>query len=186
AISTLSLHDALPICKFYAAIRRHGFFSSTDGINWTRLANQPGGTLLSITSCPDNMNSTTCPIYRGEFAVVPGRNEMYVWFMDVTATGEVNRAIWQSKDGGNSWTQISTITIDACGDPGSDGCGVQQGEYNLELAAVPNCSTATDLYPGAVLPLGTAANSRLHRSKKHTSELQSRGHLVCRHLLGKK
>jgi len=68
--------------KFYAAIRRHGFFSSTDGINWTRLANQPGGTLLSSTSCPENMNSTTCPIYRGEFAVVPGRNEMYVWFMD--------------------------------------------------------------------------------------------------------
>jgi len=145
--------------KFYAAIRRHGFFSSTDGINWTRLANQPGGTLLSSTSCPENMNSTTCPIYRGEFAVVPGRNEMYVWFMDVTATGEVNRAIWQSKDGGNSWTQISTITIDACGDPGSDGCGVQQGEYNLELAAVPNGSTATDLYAGAINIFKCSINS---------------------------
>jgi hypothetical protein len=135
---------------FYAAIRRHGFFSSTDGVNWTRLANQPGGTLLSASSCPDNVNSTTCPIYRGEFAVVPGRNEMYVWFMDATFTGEVDQGIWQSKDGGNSWNAISTTGIDSCGDPGSGGCGVQQGEYNLELAAVPNGNTATDLYAGAI------------------------------------
>jgi hypothetical protein len=144
---------------FYAAIRRHGFFSSSDGVNWSRLPNQPGGTLLSSSSCPESMNSTTCPIYRGEFAVVPGRNEMYVWFVDVTATGEVNRGIWQTKDGGSDWTQISTTTIDACGDPGSDGCGVQQGVYNLELAAVPNGSTGTDLYAGAINLFKCSINS---------------------------
>ena len=35
-----------------------------------------------------------------------------------------------------------------CGD--SDGCGVQQGFYNLELLAVPNGASATDLYAGAI------------------------------------
>ncbi len=35
-----------------------------------------------------------------------------------------------------------------CGD--SDGCGVQQGFYNLELLAVPNGTSATDLYAGAI------------------------------------
>src|SRR5207253_6220217 len=36
--------------------------------------------------------------------------------------------------------------------------------------------------PGRVL----AVSSRLYRSEEHTSELQSRGHLVCRLLLEKK
>ncbi|HYL13686.1 MAG TPA: hypothetical protein VEV41_11665 [Terriglobales bacterium] len=146
--------------KFYAAIRRHGFYSSSDGITWTRLSLQPGSAgLLSTSNCPNSVNSSTCPIYRGEFAVVPGRNEMYVWFMDATFTGEVDQGIWQSKDGGNSWTSISTTGIDSCGDPGAFGCGVQQGEYNLELAAVPNGNTATDLYAGAINIFKCAINN---------------------------
>src|SRR6266568_3526683 len=36
--------------KFFAAIRFHGFYSSSDGVNWTRLATQPGG--LSTFACP--------------------------------------------------------------------------------------------------------------------------------------
>ena len=62
---------------FFAAMRFHGIYSSTDGINWTRLATQPG-TGLTTLACPANPSSQNCPIYRGEFAVVPGRNEMYV------------------------------------------------------------------------------------------------------------
>ena len=27
---------------FFAAVRYHGFYSSPDGLTWTRLANQPG------------------------------------------------------------------------------------------------------------------------------------------------
>jgi hypothetical protein len=130
---------------FFAAVRYHGFYSSPDGLTWTRLANQPGGaTLLSTTNCPQNY-VTTCPIYRGEITVVPGRNEMYVWFV---SAGVVDEGIWQSTNGGASWTQISDSGITNCGD--GDGCGVQQGAYNLELLAVPNGSTATDLYAGAI------------------------------------
>jgi hypothetical protein len=130
---------------FFAAERYHGFYSSPDGLTWTRLANQPGAPgLLSTTNCPQNY-VTSCPIYRGEITVVPGRNEMYVWFV---SAGPTDQGIWQSKNGGASWTQISDSGIINCGD--SNGCGVEQGAYNLELLAVPNGASATDLYAGAI------------------------------------
>jgi hypothetical protein len=136
---------------FFAAERYHGFYSSPDGLTWTRLANQPGAAgVLSTAACPQNY-STSCPIYRAEITVVPGRNEMYVWFVSLTSTGVVvDQGIWQTGNGGASWTQISDSGIINCGDPGSDGCGVKQGTYNLELLAVPNGTTATDLYAGTI------------------------------------
>ena len=132
--------------QFFAAVRYHGFYSSLDGgQTWTRLANQPGGG-LSATACPPNPSSSTCPIYRGEIAVVPGRNEMYVWYVDAN---DFDQGIWESTDGGNSWAQIDDTGIINCGD--QLGCGTEQGSYNLELAAVPNGgSGVTDLYAGAI------------------------------------
>jgi hypothetical protein len=134
---------------FFAAERYHGFYSSPDGLTWTRLATQPGAAgLLSATACPQNYVAT-CPIYRGEITVVPGRNEMYVWFVSLSSAGDpVDQGIWQSTNGGASWTQMSDSGILNCGD--SDGCGVEQGFYNLELLAVPNGGSATDLYAGAI------------------------------------
>jgi hypothetical protein len=135
---------------FFAAIRYHGFYSSPDGVNWTRLAAQPGGPALSTAACPpqSTSNSYSCPIYRGEITVVPGRNEMYAWYISLASNGSpIDGGIWQSLNGGASWTSIPDATITNCGD--FDGCGVQQGSYNLELAAVPN-GGATDLYAGAI------------------------------------
>jgi len=137
---------------FYMAMRYHGFYSSTDGTSWTRLATQPGPSAAGInssTACPTVLAATpTCPIYRGEMAVVPGRNEMYVWYTDGS---DADQGIWQSTDGGDSWIQLDDSNIANCGD-GSDlrssGCGTLQGFYDLELAAVPNGSS-TDLYAGA-------------------------------------
>jgi hypothetical protein len=128
---------------FFAALRYHGFYSSPDSINWTRLAVQPGGGLTEA-ACPANPSSSSCPIYRGEIAVVPGRSEMYVWYVDVN---DFDQGIWQSLDGGNTWTQISDAGVINCGD--QTGCGTEQGTYNLELAAVPN-GGATDLYAGTI------------------------------------
>jgi hypothetical protein len=134
---------------FFAALRYHGFYSSPDGLTWTLLANQPGAAgLLDASACPQNY-VTTCPMYRGEITVVPGRNEMYVWFVSPDSSDNpVDQGIWQSENSGASWTQISDAGIVNCGD--SDGCGVEQGFFNLELLAVPNGTSATDLYAGAI------------------------------------
>jgi hypothetical protein len=134
---------------FFAALRYHGFYSSADGLTWTLLANEPGAGSLSTTACPQNY-VTTCPIYRGEITVVPGRNEMYVWFVSLSSTDNpADEGIWQSTNGGASWTQINDSGIINCGS-NEPGCGVEQGFYNLELLAVPNGTAATDLYAGAI------------------------------------
>jgi hypothetical protein len=141
---------------FYAAIRRHGIYSSTDGQHFTRLATQPTANLAS-GNCPANQNSTNCQIYRAEFAVTPGRNEMYVWVVDAQSS-EIDDGIWRTTNGGTSWIQIPDTGITNCGSGGGGetsgtdtggGCGVSQGVYNLGLAAVPN-STGTDLYASAI------------------------------------
>src|SRR5712692_8070327 len=141
---------------FYAFIRRHGLYSSTDGQHFTRLTTQPSAGLASGL-CPAGSNPSSCLIYRGEFGVVPGRNELYVWVVDVQNDNNGNPApidegIWRSTTGGTSWTQIPDNGITNCGDSAfgpNSGCGVEQGYYNLELAAVPNAA-GTDLYAGAI------------------------------------
>jgi hypothetical protein len=136
--------------RFFAAVRYHGFYSSADGVTWSRLAAQPGGAVLGTIACPpqSTSNNYACPIYRGEITVVPGRNEMYVWYVSVSPAGSIlDGGIWQTLNGGTSWSSVSGTGIQNCGDV--EGCGVQQGIYDLSLAAVPNVAD-TDLYAGAV------------------------------------
>jgi hypothetical protein len=146
---------------FYAFIRRHGLYSSVDGHHFTRLTSQPSPG-LTAANCPAGANSSACPIYRGDLAVVPGRNEMYVWMVDVQPDEYGNpvpadEGVWQSLNGGTgnggaSWTQILDKGISNCGDDAfgaESGCGVQQGWYNLALAAIAD-GGATDVYAGAV------------------------------------
>lgn len=145
--------------KFYAAARAHGFYVSADAITWQRMGTDSFGLSqptagLSAANCPTSpTNLATCPMYRGEMAVTPGRDEMYVWFVN-SDDPPVNGGIYQTKDGGHSWTPLNVGGITNCGDGAPDqqgsGCSTQQGDYNLELAAVPNGSTATDLYAGAI------------------------------------
>jgi hypothetical protein len=135
---------------FFAAVRYHGFYSSPDGVTWTRLPTQPGGLTLNTTACPpqSTSNNRACPIYRAEITAMSGRNEMYAWFISVSAgDSTVDGGIWQSLNGGVSWNSISETGITNCGD--SEGCGAEQAAYNLELQAVPNGS-GTDLYAGAI------------------------------------
>jgi hypothetical protein len=88
-------------------------------------------------------------MYRGQFAVVPLRNEMYFWFVD---PGDGDQGIWKSTNGGGSWQRILDNGITNCskgGPPGEGACGTTQAFYNLEIAAVPD-GTGTDLYAGTV------------------------------------
>ena len=136
--------------KFYAAVRYHGFYASTDGANWARLATQPGPGLGSAACPVQALQPSTCPIYRGMISVVPNRagasglGEMYVWYVN---DSDANQGIWSSSNGGVSWSRIDDTAITNCGDP-FGGCGTAQGSYNLTLAAVPN-GAATDLYAAA-------------------------------------
>jgi hypothetical protein len=128
---------------FMAAVRFHGIYTSTDGINWSRLANQPSAT-LSTANCPATPVSTGCPMGRGQLSVQPNTGEAFLWYVN---DNEVNQGVFKTGDNGATWIAMSTSGITGCGD--SDGCGSSQGLYNLEVAAVPN-PTGTDLYVGAV------------------------------------
>lgn len=145
--------------QFFAAVRYHGFYSSPDGITWTRLTSQPGGAMLSATVCPpqSSSNNAACPLFRAELTVVPGRKEMYAWFIYEAGGTLTDGGIWQSPDGGASWNAISESGITNCGD--FAGCGVDQGAFNLEILAVPDGS-GTDLYAGADNLYKCAINSQ--------------------------
>lgn len=133
--------------RFFAALAWHGIYSSSDGVNWSRLTNQPGGSVLSTAACPAS-GASTCPILRAGIAIHPTKDEMYVWYISGDpSTGEfADQGIWKSTDTGATWTAISESGIENCGD--FDGCGAAQGWYSLELTAVANGSSATDLYAG--------------------------------------
>jgi hypothetical protein len=142
--------------RFYAAIRYNGYYESTDGITFTRLANQPG-TNLTLTQCPANPNSTgspACPIYRGTITTQPVTGDMFA----ITVAGTSgNQSMWQDQG----------LWQDVCGSTGS-GCSSQtvtfasriadaaiddengnipQGDYNLALTAAPS-SQDTLLFVG--------------------------------------
>lgn len=78
---------------FVAALRYHGFYSSPDGITWTRLASQPNGSALNTTACPPSPGgSTNCPIYQAALAVQPGTGDM---FAIATSASDGDDGLWQ-------------------------------------------------------------------------------------------
>lgn len=96
--------------------------------------------------CSDCLNTIDIRDVEDQGSGVSG--EMYAWYVSVSANGTtIDGGIWMSLNGGASWTSISDAAIVNCGDV--EGCGVEQGAYNLELLAVAN-GGATDLYAGAI------------------------------------
>ncbi len=134
--------------KFFAFLQFEGYYSSTDGMAWARLATQPG---TALHNCPiGNTGVPVCNVFRGEMAVVPGREELYTWYVTIDQQGNIgDGGIYKTTNGGASWQQVSDSGITNCGDGVGNGCGVEQGWFNLTLAAVPN-GAGTDLYAGAV------------------------------------
>src|SRR6266404_2859482 len=104
------------------------YYSNNGGVSWSYASINDVGTVIQP-------NSATSVIYNagaGKF------------FAAIRFHG-----FYSSRDSVNIWTQLDDSGITNCGDC-SGGCGTAQGSYNLELAAVPNGLTATDLYAGAI------------------------------------
>jgi hypothetical protein len=130
--------------KFFAAFRYHGIYSSSDGITWSRLAVQPGGAAMAEGLCP-TARTPSCPMYRAAMTTRPGADEMYVWFNNAS----MDQGIFQTKDGGATWTQIFGPSFASCTDDTSGCIDGLQLPYNLTIAAVPT-TIGTDLYIGHV------------------------------------
>ena len=129
---------------FVAAVRFHGYYQSGDGINWMRMAAQPGAN-LTAANCPANAGQTGsigCPIFRGTLAVNPQTGDTFAWTVD-----EFNQdqGLWQDQcaiSGGacnspnitfaRQWNTQALETSTAEG-----AATIVNGDYNLALAAVP-------------------------------------------------
>src|SRR5690625_5942037 len=79
-----------------------------------------------------------------------------------------------SKDSAPNFHRLSVITTPSEGGTVTPGSGEYEEGTEIELTAKPNEDWAFERWHGD------------YRSEEHTSELQSRGHLVCRLLLEKK
>ena len=140
---------------FLAAVRFHGYYSSPDGVTWTRLASQPGSG-LSTTVCPPEPGGTgspSCPIFRGALAVQPTTGDTFALTTDINnadggtdANGNALGGLYQdvcSSTGAavSSCNTSSTFTFgtkikdSALDDPGNPGY-IAQADYNLALSAV--------------------------------------------------
>lgn len=141
---------------FYAAVRYHGYYQSSDGVTWTRLTAQPGAN-LTTTRCPSNLGSTGstgCPIYRGALAVNASTGDTFAWTVD---GNNLDQGLWRDtcsltsgSCAGNTVsfsTQIATTALETTLSGGST--GIADGSYTLALAAVPYGSTDTILLAGA-------------------------------------
>lgn len=138
--------------SFYAAVRFHGYYASSDGITWTRLANQPG-VGLTTTECPTNPNSVGsegCPIFRGALAVQPATGDTFALTVDIY---NLDQGLWQDVCASTSGSCASATVAFGQQLPATaleDGTGtgtIANGDYNLWLAAVPT-SGDTLLFAG--------------------------------------
>jgi len=142
--------------KFYAAIRSHGYYESSDGVTWTRLTNQPGSG-LTTANCqprPGDYGLQSCPIFRGTLAVQPISGDMFAVTVD---PNNGSQGLWQDTCAISGSACASTtigwankIDSSAVESAGS----IPQGDYNLTLAAIP---AATSLSTSdTLLFLGTS------------------------------
>jgi hypothetical protein len=131
---------------FFAAVRYHGYYQSADGLNWTRMAAQPGGAELSTTICPSRpgaIGSIACPIFRGVLAVNPQSGDTFAWTVD--RNGQ-DQGLWQDQCAISGLScsnasitfaqQWSTTDLEANTLEGA--ATIPDGVYNLALAAVPS------------------------------------------------
>jgi hypothetical protein len=137
---------------FFAAVRSHGYYSSPDGITWTRLSIQPG-TNLTTANCPSATASANCPIFRGALAVQPTTGDLYALTVDAN---NLDQGLWQDLCSAASNTCASpaptfaTRIDNAALETSQPSTAIPQAAYNLALSAAPAAGNTTVLFAGTV------------------------------------
>jgi hypothetical protein len=140
--------------RFFAAIRFHGYYQSADGVNWTRLAAQPG-TGLTLVACPTNPGlpgNSACPIFRGALAVQAASGDTFALSTDVN---NLDQGLWQDVCAvsgsacGNAAVSFATRLPSGPLEIGNGSTEILQADYDLDLAVVP-VGTDTLVYAGTV------------------------------------
>ena len=142
---------------FYAAVRFHGYYGSSDGITWQRLAHQPA-TSLSLSACPTNPGAIglpSCPIFRGTLAAQPVTGDMFALTTDIN---NLDQGLWQDACASTSGACASaTVSFSnrlpsSALEVGGGSTAIAQADYNQTLAAMP---TTTGGIAGTTLLVGT-------------------------------
>jgi hypothetical protein len=136
---------------FFAAIRSHGYYSSPDGITWTRLASQPG-TGLTTANCPSATPGANCPIFRGALAAQPLTGDLYALTVSANNT---DQGLWQdlcnvSNNACTAPAPVFATRIDNGAFELSGSTILAQGAYNLNLLAAPAAGNSTLLFAGTI------------------------------------
>lgn len=136
---------------FFAALSGHGYYGSADGMNWTRLSEQPG-VGMTIGNCPTLSTRPACPIFRGALAVNASTGDTFALTVDA-ADGD--QGLYQDVCGmtaagvcGNAeafGVKLNSAPLEV----GSGSATILQGGYDLALAAAGS-GTDTLLYAGTV------------------------------------
>lgn len=137
--------------RFYAAVRSHGYYESSDGITWNRLAHQPGAGLTN-TACPAATVSPACPIFRGALAVQSTTGDLFALTVDFANHDE---GLYQDvcAASGSACAGSSVLFGNRLGsaplEVGNGSNVIGQADYNLALATIPS-GTDTLLFAGTI------------------------------------
>ncbi len=137
---------------FFAALSGHGYYGSADGVNWTRLAGQPG-TGMNVVNCPTHSSlSASCPIFRGALAVNTATGDTFALTVDAS---DGDQGLYQDVCAKNASgvcanaEAFGTALNSAPLEVGGGSSAIEQGAYDLSLAAVSS-GTDTLLYVGTI------------------------------------
>ena len=131
--------------KFYAVLRYHGIYQSSDGATFTRMNVQPFSA-WTLTACPTATNAG-CPLVRGNLAVHPSNGTLYVIAVDGSDYSQgiaYASAAQLLSTSGTTWTSISDTGI--LDDTTTR--EITQGSYDLWISAIPISGGGTNLFVG--------------------------------------
>ena len=127
---------------FFAAVRYHGYYQSSDGITWTRLLTQPSPS-LTLAACPTNPGlpgNSSCPIFRGALSVQPATGDTFALTTDLSNR---DQGLYQDQcalSGTSCASPTPTFAQHLNSAPLETGNGsivIPQADYNLTLNSVP-------------------------------------------------